>query len=94
VDVPTDNISDVLAESQERPKIPKHPPKEYILGPSHGDGCPGRHLHRTSCCIRMLLSSELIYDDTVSGALLSCSEQVGSVGCVVQQPFLSSHFHK
>jgi hypothetical protein len=94
VDFPSDNIGDVLAESQERPKIPKHPPKEYILGPSHGDGCPGRHLHRTSCCIRMLLSSELIYDDTVSGALLSCSEQVGSVGCVVQQPFLSSHFHK
>jgi hypothetical protein len=36
------------------------------------------------------LSSELIYDDTVSGALLSCSEQVDSIGGVAQQPFLSS----
>jgi hypothetical protein len=32
VDFLSDSISDVRAESQERPKIPKHPPKEYILG--------------------------------------------------------------
>ena len=94
MDFPSQNIGDVLTESQERPKIPKHPLKEYILGPSHGDGCPSRHLHRTSCCIRLPLSSELIYDDTISGALLSCSKQVGSVGCVVQEPLLSSHFHE
>lgn len=74
MDFPSDSIGDVAAECQERPKIPKHLPKEYIPGPSHGDGYPHRHLHRTSYCIRMPLSSELIYDDTVSGALLSYSE--------------------
>lgn len=84
MDFPSDSIGDVLAESQERPKIPKHPPKKHILGPSHGDVCLDRHLHRTSFCIRMPLPSELIYDDTVSGALLSWSEKVDSVGCVLQ----------
>jgi hypothetical protein len=81
VDFPSDSVRAILAESQERPQIPKYQPKKYVLGPSHGDVFPGRHLHRTSCCIRLPLSSELIYDDTVSGALLSCSEQVGSVWC-------------
>jgi hypothetical protein len=57
------------------------------IGPSHGDRCLDRYLHRTSCYIRMPLLSELIYDDTVSSALLSCSEYVDSIGV-----WRSSHF--
>ena len=31
MDFPSDSIGDVLAESQERPKIQTHPPKEMLV---------------------------------------------------------------